>query len=150
MWKYAFEIYFRQVGLIPGWVGGQSTVFDHYFKEILSENGRGRTKAPQVFHPCLLITFRCPPLLLLALYQTPSFQLLTFLRISWMTGHPIKHQGTQFDFAHPSDPSFFHCFLGGLQTPIVPHSTWYLGTYLFSRYVAFNMPDPSDWSDQQL
>ena len=61
--------------------------------------------------------------------QTPPFQLLTFPRISWMTGHPIKHQGTQFN---PVTLKFL-LLLGGLQTPIVPRSTWYLGDYLYSR-----------------
>ena len=96
VWKYTYGK--------PRWQTGVQSSFwcleTHILLlEIFSDNGGGRTEATEVFHPCLLITFRCPPLLLLALYQTPSFQLLTFLRISWTTSHPIKDQGTQFDFA---------------------------------------------------
>ena len=55
-------------------------------------NGGCATEAPQIFHPCLLITFRCvPPCSWISILIL--FQLHTFRKISWRTGHLIRHQG---------------------------------------------------------
>lgn len=55
-------------------------------------------------HACSSHSGTQPPTFPGCVSQNPSFQLLTFPRISWTTGHPIRHQGTQFNTAQPCDP----------------------------------------------
>ena len=79
-------------------------------------------------------------------------QLPTFLRISWTTDHLIKHQG--FHFSTLCCNKYCHVYLristnillsGGLQTQIVPRSTWYLdlrGQQLWPVSLLGNMKRP--------